>query len=364
MKKKLLIAIAGFFFLTNQSLVTAQISLNSTLPPYAGTTTITSLVTTPDYIFSKYGTGLSWDITAFTPAMVDDTTWYFDPSTTAGAAFFPTSTIAFLQSGGTDVTYLKSNSTDLKEVGVYIDPAKNGNFYPAYSTPAISVFTFPFTYPNTINNSSTVRLVAKGSDVGQPTLDSVKIVETVTKKTVVTGYGTLTTPVGVYANSIIESAVEMDVDSTLGKGPSTGGAWVSAGAPTTKTDSSYSIFNGTSLEETAKIFYNNGKANAIRYFLKSITTPTGIIPIPSVNVAFVYPNPFTNTTCFSFSSKAKSLDGFSLSIYGIDGKLVDYILSISGDKYIYNNSVLSKGVYLYRLSDGNSIVGKGKLIVE
>ena len=77
----------------------------------------------------------------------------------------------------------------------------------------------------------------------------------------------------------------------------------------------------------------------------------------------VYPNPFTNSTTIEFNNKINGI--YTLKLFNIIGKNVKTISNISTNKILLKRENLTKGVYIFQLSSGNSPVRiAGKLIVE
>jgi len=83
--------------------------------------------------------------------------------------------------------------------------------------------------------------------------------------------------------------------------------------------------------------------------------------ITKKKIIVVYPNPFTDITTLSFS---EPLLKASLIIYDIFGKEVKRLENLNGKEITISRNGLSKGMYFFRVVEGNTIVGKGKMIVE
>lgn len=80
-----------------------------------------------------------------------------------------------------------------------------------------------------------------------------------------------------------------------------------------------------------------------------------------------YPNPFSNSTTFSFSQL--SLAPNELIIYNVKGELVDKLQVQEGEKSVTwnatdtNDKLVPNGVYLYTLINEKTILSKGKFIL-
>jgi hypothetical protein len=73
----------------------------------------------------------------------------------------------------------------------------------------------------------------------------------------------------------------------------------------------------------------------------------------------IYPNPFSNSTTFSFEE-----DGcYKLKIYDLMGKLIE-ARKFSGKQLIYENYSLQAGIYFYEMSNEKNHFTRGKLIKE
>jgi hypothetical protein len=358
------IALACSMAFTN--LAIGQVSLTASLAPVPGTDAyVTKPLTNNNFVFAKSGTNLSWDFTTLAAGTGSDTTFFLKPSSASGGASFPSAFAGIKKSGKADVSFANLTNSNVTLVGVYTTLSSKNIILKA--VPPIVQFTFPYTYGSAINSSGYVQYIGTGAEFGYP-VDSVKYKHTIYENTKVTGYGVLKTPAGSFDGTILEKKIEVSIDSTFIKSAtSTGGQWMLSGSPTTSTDSSYNFYNGTSLVQAATVEYfgGTGAISGIRYLTAKIkSTPTGLKTFEVNAVNAVYPMPFSQTATFQFADAAKGATGYTLNIYEISGKLVDQVQTITGSSYTYKNTLLSKGVYFYKLTDGNALAGQGKLIVE
>jgi len=74
-----------------------------------------------------------------------------------------------------------------------------------------------------------------------------------------------------------------------------------------------------------------------------------------------YPNPFINYTTLLFS---KPLIDATLHVYDILGKEVKRMENLKGKEITLSRNGISKGMYFFRVVEGNINVGKGKMVVE
>ena len=75
----------------------------------------------------------------------------------------------------------------------------------------------------------------------------------------------------------------------------------------------------------------------------------------------IYPNPFNSTTTLQLQYEMKN---GNISIYNIIGKKVKQLDNLNGNEIIISREGLSTGMYFFRVVDGNSIIGQGKMLVE
>ncbi|HNW70584.1 MAG TPA: FISUMP domain-containing protein, partial [Bacteroidales bacterium] len=75
----------------------------------------------------------------------------------------------------------------------------------------------------------------------------------------------------------------------------------------------------------------------------------------------IFPNPFSDYATLSLS---KPLFNASLIVYDIIGKEVNRIENLNAKEIRISRNGMSKGMYFFRVVDGNINVGKGKMIIE
>ena len=345
-----------------------QVSLTSALAPVPGTDAfVTKPLTNNNFVFSKYGTNLNWDFTTLSAASGADTVFFLKSSTASGGSYFPSSYGAVKRSGKPDISFFNLTSAEATFAGIYTTvPTTTPKKVALVAKPSIVQFSFPYTYGSAVSSGGYVQYTGTGAEFGVP-YDSVKVKHSISENTKVTGYGTLKTLLGSFSGSIVERKIEITTDSTFAKSAATGGKWTLAGSPTKSTDSSYNFYNGTSFVPAASVEYFGGKGTIsnIRYQAAKINaTVTGLSFLEVNAVQAVFPMPFSHSTTFQFADAASSANGYTLNIFEISGKLADQVQVITGSSYTYKNAILAKGVYFYKLTDGNALVGQGKLIVE
>ncbi len=139
----------------------------------------------------------------------------------------------------------------------------------------------------------------------------------------------------------------------------------------TNTGGNYSVYGARLIADIANLGYNtltltatdNGTPAQSTTFYRvfHIDQNVGIQPPSKSNSIFFSPNPFTDQT--------------TLFISGVNGKKISLIISdIAGREVMRNEHVpsilmvekgnLSKGIYIYHLTDGSSLNETGKLVIQ
>lgn len=90
---------------------------------------------------------------------------------------------------------------------------------------------------------------------------------------------------------------------------------------------------------------------------------TGIDAVYGTGAVSVYPNPFTDNTTFVIRS-GRPEESYSFELRDVLGKKVKELGGISGKQFSISRSGLQDGIYFYRISTKDKIVGIGKLIIR
>jgi hypothetical protein len=77
---------------------------------------------------------------------------------------------------------------------------------------------------------------------------------------------------------------------------------------------------------------------------------------------FVYPNPFSGVTRFTFNNKPQNAK-CNLEIYSVDGRLVKSVHAISSNYYDLNADDLSDQIYFYKVYDHQNLNATGKIVL-
>ncbi len=365
MKKALLTVCGISLCLLGNLSANAQVAITPDKAPLENDAYVMKYFSAKTFMFTKNGAGQSWDFSDLPVSDKADTTIFINPSKTPGAAGMSQAVMSSTTSGSKEYNYYDLAGADLRILGVYSDPLKNGQMRNLYINPPMVVLSFPYTINSKINGTGDVIVVLKGTEVGQSGMDSVRSKHSIMNNFAVIGHGTLKTPAGTYPNSLIERQIQSTVDSTWAKGSLTQGKWMLIKQPENSTDSTFNFYDGSSFLPAATIEYQENSAviTSMSYMAKKMVIVNGI-KNPSVNnVASVYPMPFASETNFTFAAPAKDQNGYTLSIYELTGKLAHQENAIKGDSFVYHNTSLSQGIYIYRLTDGRANVSTGKIVI-
>lgn len=347
MKKLLLLT----FLITGAIELQAQITLTSSAVPIPGTTTYRADVNLPPQMaFSNSGTNQTWDFTGLSPD-AEDTTMFYLPSSTAGGSDFPTATLAV--TGNTDwlkFDYYSSDANGAYFLGTYDDAFVPGDFISAIFSPALTAYTFPLTYGTTINSDSRSELLLTGADVGQPTIDSVKIIHHIYSTNTVPAWGTLTIPAGTYSGTLLYRRETLNYDSVYMKSAATANQWAMfPGFPQSSQDSSYNwLTSNGGIDPYVEVsFTSAGLIDDIGYFLSStVSTQESQTLASSVTV---YPNP-ANEILNIKSDNGETIQGI---LADLSGKVFGNFSVTNGFERI-NTSFLPAGIYTLTLKTRQS----------
>ena len=329
----------------------AQITLTSSAVPIPGTTTYRADVNLPPQMaFSNSGTNQTWDFTGLSPD-AEDTTMFYLPSSTAGGSDFPSATLAV--TGNTDwlkFDYYSSDANGAYYLGIYDDPFVPGDFFSTYFSPALTAYTFPLTYGTSNNSDSRSELLLTGAAVGQPTIDSVRIIHHMNASTTVPAWGTLTIPAGTYSGTLLFRRETLNYDSIYMKSAATANQWIMApGFPQTSQDSAYHWLtsNGGIDPYVEVTFTSAGLIDDIVYYLSStVSTPESQSLASSVTV---YPNP-ANEILNIKSENGETIQGI---LADLSGKVYANFSVTNGFERI-NTSFLPAGIYTLTLKTRQS----------
>ena len=95
---------------------------------------------------------------------------------------------------------------------------------------------------------------------------------------------------------------------------------------------------------------------------------TGIVGIAEIGINSqfirIFPNPFTSsTTLYINSPQLSGIRGVSFTLYDVFGKRIKQIDHIKSQQIVIQRGNLSSGVYFFKISVKNKVIGSGKLLI-
>ncbi len=150
----------------------------------------------PAISFGSKGANQVYYFGNLVPVLTD--TIYYDALSPAQAAVFIGADIA-VTSDSVNYLYTKTTGTqkfDVRGIEGRLIPGANIIRAP-YQTPS-DIFRFVTQYGTNFTGNAALTKVVPGSDVGQPTVDSVRLTLTTTYTDTIDGWGKITTPIGSY----------------------------------------------------------------------------------------------------------------------------------------------------------------------
>jgi PKD repeat protein len=167
--------------------ITAQISLNQSDIPTAGSAVIMAEASTTGVSPGSAGSNQTWDFSALDTIQIDTTT-YITPAEAPNSDDFPMTNLVSYNQGGYFYNYVTSSA--LWGLGGAIDFAEPGNFVSIYFDPMSKQMVFPTTYGTTFSDSTNIDIIIEDPEGAFRT-------KTVQKSEFeVDGYGTVITPSG------------------------------------------------------------------------------------------------------------------------------------------------------------------------
>jgi len=223
--KKTLLSIAALVI--SSVAVQAQVIINSSnINPSIGQTYYQTVDTTIDQtiVITSPGANQTWDFHMLNNQDVD-TLSYINASSAPKASNFPTATncLSTTAKGKTSYDFMLKNSTKIDGVGrVMVSPFNPDSTLIVKLKPAQRMANFPSKQGDAANVSYyKFKIQVKGSDVGQPTIDSVRITQSGKRIITPDADGALTTPDWT-KNALRIETISMDSTKIEGKM----GVWV------------------------------------------------------------------------------------------------------------------------------------------
>jgi len=339
MKKILLSTVAVGTILAS----TAQITVTNSNVASIGDVIVQNYDTIPSISVPATGASQSWDYSTGLVAHEEDTMAFLNPLWTTNASFFPTSNLAAEMDGNT--IYLENDANGLRVIGMAGDIFGTGTEKQIYINPADEILQFPATYNDSYTTNSVQRIMLLGSEIGQPLVDSLIMMDYTTKIVSIDGYGTVVTPLGSF-DAILVNETRNSTDST----------WTYVSGLETLVD------DGEGTEYTSSFWTDDASAgfplmdirhdNAGNVEEVSWLKVSPFVSVEEFENGFsLYPNP----TAREINIQG-DFENASIEIIDVTGRV---IFNDSGKSGFYSRDVssLSNGYYLINVKDenGNSI---------
>lgn len=340
MKKILLIALLLF-----PCFLRAQITINQSAFPVAGTTYVNATDTAYSAAITAGGASQTWNYSSLLNTRQDTSGWVA-ASSTPYASTFPSSTLASFSAKDSMYSYFSGNSTGFYADGFY-SYASGGLIAGQTSvqfSPSYLYIPTPFTYNNTRITYTRLQIDV---DTGIPYL---RLIERINLNFLCDGYGTLNLPNASYSNTIRIKDIETTYDTLKADPTGTGLFYATVNTSASQT-TNYRWVRATNpaLLLTIQADSLGTTATQSSYFK---STATGINTITKSENTIVYPNPANDYLQFNLPETAA--EGTLISIYNLEGKLIRQT-NISGlDAYGFYVTKMEAGSYIYTIENQNS----------
>jgi len=288
----------------------------------------------------------TWNYSAEFANVYGEANAFVNPSGGSGSSNFPGANLAMQQPNGTDWIYFMGNTNGLYVDGAYVN--LQGTNVALDLTPNSLAIPMPSTYGFNNNTMSTATFTA--------------IVQTYTvlvkhfadRTVTADAFGSLTTPIATYPNTLRFKTFEATRDSIFFD---VFGTWTFAQE---QTDSST---NYTWIQDSPDAQLMNidmDKNNMVTKATCMQTFNNGIATITQSGAAFnVYPNPATHTAYLTYENKSSG--AVSLQMFDMSGRLVGNLMNedqaIGKQKVFINveSMHLPKGLYFLHLKNGEGV---------
>lgn len=343
----------------------AQVTITQSSFPTMGT----SVVRYEDTLLVPFnpgpaGTGQTWN---FSGLNAHNTLTYnfLDPASTSDASKYPTSNYVF--NNNMLYLYLNIGPNEVNEVG-WVDDASSAGGSPGNKVyfkwdTEMLLMPFPSTYNTTYMDSSVGTLLLSGAAIGQPMIDSIKVISRVGRHGHFDATGSLTVNSSNFPDALRHKRIENRLDSAFIKsGLLTGGQWADAsqfGAPPQYvTDVLYEWYvNGQNFPVlTANM--NATQDSATRTFYEITTSKNNPLLGGAIEI---YPNP-ASTHCY-ISGDMQNVH--TVLFFNTLGQAFPMSFRNHQNKIEILTSPLPNGNYAFHLlNDQNQILHQGKIIIQ
>ncbi len=325
----------------------AQITFNQSDLPTAGTMWFELTDTLTHQAITPGGANQTWNYSNFTVAFAGATHFQNTAAAPTGwSSNFPSSQMITYNPADTTATYYSSNST-----GLYVDGIYDGGLNPQTGNvlsfnPNYLLIPTPFTYNNTRNSTAKIMFVMNQGF-------NIKIVSYTYQQFTADGYGSITTPAGMFNNTLRIKRMAYSLDTTYADFGA--GYQVLSSSPPKDTAMSYMwLKNGANslvfqLNEKMNGPVGTGLAESASYYNATAThIPTLLKPTASV----VYPNPSNGTKSVTISFEGKEAE--KLLIFNTLGELVKTELVDGSNAVLFDTNLFDSGIYIYKVTGKDS----------
>jgi len=292
-------------------------------------------------------TAQNWNYSTNFNNVYGESTSFLAASAGAGSANFPGATMAVAQSNGTDWIYFTGTTG-----GLYIDGAhivQQGTPVDIDITPNSLFMATPCTYGYTNNalSTATFTTVAMGY--------TVQVRHFADRTVTADAFGSLTTPVATYPNTLRVKTFESTVDSIF---LDILGSW-NFFTFQTDTTITYNWLQNSQDAQLMQIEMNKtGTAVTKASHLQSFSN--GVATVTQAGSAFnLYPNPAAHITYLTYENKTSG--NVSLQMFDMSGRMVGQLLNegqgVGKQKILINveSMHLPKGLYFLQLNYDNKL---------
>lgn len=140
------------------------------------------------------------------------------------------------------------------------------------------------------------------------------------------------------------------------------GIWTCQTPITEWTEITIPITAFSSEQDSIEIILNGGKnIGALVVDEVSLNIIDNIMVIPPIKTLNFYPNPCTSISTLCF--QGNPLYNYTLVIYQINGRIIQFVTGISGNQVSVSREVYPPGIYYYRLYQNHKVFATGEFVV-
>ena len=280
------------------------------------------------------GTNVTWDYSNVVSQYLD-TTGFISASGTPYATFFSGSNLAAQDPADGSWAYFTSNST-----GFYADGIVDATGAPFRLNNSSLIVPVPFTFGNTRTNTTGLQIdtSVNGSNI--------RVNIDIQTQFEADGYGTVILPGGTYTDVLRVKSVDLTTSVISLEVIAGTGIYAPINTSYSQT-SSFRYYQ----QGATNSFILSVDADSLGQFATSIsfqvpTTSTGI-NVAQTKSTSTYPNPANNAITFTQVPDRVQ----TITLTSMDGRTCNLELEVMGNTAIMNTSLLSNGLYTFRLGN-------------